>query len=232
MKKLIIIGISVAALGLFGAYMLFAGYLRFNYPDREEFPIMGIDISHHQGEIRWTELRTEDISFVIIKATEGGDYRDPRFTTNWTQSKKEGYRTGAYHFYRLCKNAREQANNFIQTVPFEPDNLPPTIDLEFGGNCKTDKNKKQVLQEVEEFLQILERHYKKRPIIYVTKEFYDEYLIDQFRNNPIWIRNIFKKPKLKDNREWTIWQFANRGRLNGIDMYVDLNVWNGRSIEF
>jgi lysozyme len=110
--------------------------------------------------------------------------------------------------------------------------LPPTIDLEFGGNCKTDKNKKQVLQEVEEFLQILERHYKKRPIIYVTKEFYDEYLIDQFRNNPIWIRNIFKKPKLKDNREWTIWQFANRGRLNGIDMYVDLNVWNGRSIEF
>ena len=137
MRKLLIIGIIlVTVIGLLLAHLLFVGQVRFNYPDKDEFPIVGIDVSHHQGVIRWEELRTEDISFVIVKATEGGDYKDPLFKTNWTKSKEEGYETGAYHFYRICKDGKEQAKNFIETVPNEPDNLPPTIDLEFGGNCK------------------------------------------------------------------------------------------------
>jgi lysozyme len=232
MKRLLIIGtILVTAIGLLLAYLLFIGRIRFNYPDKDEFPIVGIDVSHHQGEIRWEELRTENISFVIVKATEGGDYKDPRFKKNWTKSKEEGYRTGAYHFYRVCKDGKEQAKNFIETVPSEPDNLPPTIDLEFGGNCKTDKTKDQIISEVNEFLDIVETHYKRRPIIYVTHEFYDEYMVDQFKDCPIWIRDIFKRPVLSDKREWLIWQFANRAHLKGIDMYVDLNVLNDKSIE-
>lgn len=221
----------MTAVGLLLAYLLFVGQIRFNYPDKDEFPIVGIDVSHHQGEIRWTELKTENISFVIIKATEGGDYKDPFFTKNWTNSKEVGFKTGAYHFYRICKNGKEQAQNFIETVPNQADNLPPTIDLEFGGNCKTDKTKDQILKEINEFLDILESHYKRRPIIYVTHEFYDQYLVDKFKDHPIWIRDIFKRPELRDKREWLIWQFANRAHLKGIDMYVDLNVLNGESIE-
>lgn len=218
---------SATIIGLLLAYLLFHGQIRFNYPDKKEFPIVGIDISHHQGEIHWRELRTENISFIIIKATEGGDYKDPRFKANWTKSKEEGYKTGAYHFYRVCKNASEQAKNFIECVPNEPDNLPPTVDLELGGNCKTDKTKDQIIREINEFLHVLETHYKKRPIIYTTYEFYDQYLVDQFKSHPIWIRDIFKRPELSDKRKWSIWQFANRAHLNGIDAYVDLNVLNG-----
>ncbi|MCU0345058.1 MAG: glycoside hydrolase family 25 protein [Ignavibacterium sp.] len=230
-QRLIIGTILVTVIGLLLAYLLYIGQIRFNYPDKEEFPVVGIDISHHQGEIRWEELRTENISFVIIKATEGGDYIDPQFKTNWTKSKAEGYKTGAYHFYRVCKDGKEQAKNFIETVPNEPDNLPPTIDLEFVGNCTTDKTDDQIIREVSEFLDILENHYKRRTIIYATQEFYDQYLTDKFKDNPIWIRDIFKRPKLSDKREWLIWQFANRGHLKGIDMYVDLNVLNGQSID-
>jgi lysozyme len=230
MRKLLIIGATLTFIGLLLAYMLYIGTLRFNYPDKDEFPIVGIDVSHHQGVIRWQELRSEDITFVIVKATEGGDYKDPLFNANWTKSKEEGYKTGAYHFYRFCKDGKEQARNFIETVPDEPDNLPPTIDLEFGGNCKTDKTKEQVIKEVTEFLDILDNHYKRRAIIYVTNEFYDEYMVGQFQSHPIWIRDIFKRPRLTDKRDWLIWQFANRAHLEGIDTYVDLNVWKGDSI--
>ncbi len=234
MRKSIVIGLSLGSLILvtllFG-YLLFIGQIRFNYPDKNEFPILGIDISHHQGKIKWSELKNENISFVIIKATEGGDYKDPLFIDNWTNSKKEGYKTGAYHFYRLCKDGKEQAKNFIETAPNSPDNLPPTIDLEFGGNCKTDKSKEQILKEVNDFLEAVEAHYTKKPILYVTHEFYDEYLVNTFPDHPVWIRDIFKKPKLADDRAWLIWQFANRGHLDGIDMYVDLNVLNGESAE-
>ncbi len=210
--------------------LLYFGVIRFNYPSKSEYPVRGIDISHHQGIINWEQLKMEDIHFVIIKATEGADYQDPRFAENWRNSHDNGYLTGAYHFYRLCKTGEEQAENFIRTVPNMSDNIAPTIDLEFGGNCETNKTTKQILEEIERFMQILEEHYGKKPIIYVTQEFYDEYLIDQFILNPIWIRNIFFKPELPDDRDWLLWQFANRAHLDGIDMYVDLNVLNGNNL--
>jgi lysozyme len=232
MKRLLIIGsILVIVIGSLLVYLLYVGQIRFNYPDKVDFPILGIDISHHQGAIRWEELKSENISFVIMKATEGGDYKDPLFEVNWTSSKAEGYKTGAYHFYRFCKSGKEQAMNFLETVPNEPNNLPPTIDLEFGGNCGADRSNDQLKKEINEFLEILNDHYKKRPIIYSTQEFYDQFLINDFKGYAIWIRDIYMQPKLSDGRPWLIWQFANRGHLEGIDGHVDLNVLNGKSME-
>lgn len=232
MIRSILIGLGTLAIVVtLLAYLLYHGWIRFNYPDKDEFPIQGIDISHHQGVIDWNKLRTEKIAFVFIKATEGGDYKDPTFIANWTMSHSEGYKTGAYHFYRLCKNGREQAANFIGTVPQNNNDFPPTVDLEFGGNCDTDKSKQQILIEVREFLDTLEAHYHKKPILYVTREFYDEYLLNELTEYPLWIRDIFWEPKLKDGRSWHIWQFANRAHLGGIDGYVDLNVLRGKSLE-
>lgn len=231
MKIFFFVGSVTILVALFFGYLFSIGRIRFNYPDKTEFPIWGIDISHHQGTIDWEELRQEKLSFVVIKATEGGDYIDPRFAENWANSNREGYRTGAYHFYRLCKDGKEQAANFVKTVPKTHDNLPPTVDLEFGGNCGTTKTKEQILSEVKEFLDVLENHFQEKPIIYVTREFYDAYLIKQLMDYPIWIRDIFKRPSLEKGREWSIWQFANRGHLKGIETYVDLNVWNGKSMD-
>jgi lysozyme len=60
-------------------------------------------------------------------------------------------------------------------------------------------------------------------------EFYQKYLLNDFRDYPIWIRDIYRQPKL-EGREWVIWQFANRAHLKGINTYVDLNVVNGKSL--
>ena len=232
MKKYLVLSfLGVALTGFIATYSLYKGYIRFNYPDHDTFPIRGIDISHHQGIIRWDELKSENVSFVIIKATEGGDYKDPLFEQNWANSKKSGYKTGAYHFYRLCKNGKEQAENFIAAVPNQPDNLPPAIDLEFGGNCDTDKSHAQIQNEIQDFLTMLEDHYRKKPILYATREFYDEFVTAHFKAYPLWIRDIYRQPRLENGRYWSLWQFANRAHLNGIDTYVDLNVLNGRSYE-
>lgn len=229
MKKLLIVFTLLLMTGVATAYMLYHGYLRFNYPSRADFPLQGIDISHHQGKIRWEELRTENVSFIIIKATEGGDFVDPRFAENWANSRENGYPTGAYHFYRLCKSGREQAEHFIRTVPYDSSSLPPTIDLEFGGNCKTTQSTAEVMYEIQEFLTLLEQHYHKRPMLYATREFYDQYLTDRWQDYPLWIRDIYQQPTLP-HRAWSLWQFANRAHLRGIDTYVELNALNGKSL--
>lgn len=71
-----------------------------NYRSRSAYPVRGIDISHHQGDIRWDQIPLSEVHFAYIKATEGGDFRDNDFGHNWSEAKKAGIAPGAYHFIR------------------------------------------------------------------------------------------------------------------------------------
>lgn len=206
--------------------------LRMNYPSSQRFPVRGIDISHHQQTIDWQKLQQENIHFVFIKATEGGDFKDQLFRENWRNAKKAGLIRGAYHFFTFCRPGKEQAQNFIETVPVEPGTLAPVIDLEFGGNCQARPARESLLQELTEYIAAIEQVYGQTPILYVTYEAYNAYLSGELEHLALWIRDIFRHPKLPDNRPWLFWQYSNHGRLPGVPTYVDLNVFHGSTEEF
>ncbi len=209
------------------AWALSAGFLRFNYPSRDEFPVWGIDVSHHQGPIDWDAVRAGgEVAFAYIKATEGGDWTDRRFAENWAAARARGLRVGAYHFFTLCRDAEAQADNFIRTVP-QADALPHVVDLEFGGNCGARPDPPALRRSVEVWLDRVEAHYGRRPLLYVTHEFFDAYLEDAAPLGELWIRDIFWRPHLPHPWRYPLWQFANRGRLGGIEGPVDLNVFWG-----
>jgi len=233
MKKIVVLsclfGISICAVL---AVFLYTGILRFNYPDSKKFPIRGIDVSHHQNSIDWMKLRSEDVRFVFIKATEGGDFKDSLFLQNWHQAQQAGFVRGAYHFFTFCRPGEEQARNFIETVPNEPNTLPPVIDLEFAGNCHARPSRKALLDELRDYIVEIERVYHQAPMFYVTYNCYDRYLKGQLEDYDIWIRDIFRYPRLQDDREWVFWQYSNRGRLSGIETFVDLNVFHGDEMRF
>lgn len=203
------------------------GILWFVYPSQSEYPIRGIDISNHQGEIDWKKVPKNKIQFVYIKATEGGDWKDKAFLRNWEQANQLGIRVGAYHFFTLCRSGKEQASNFISLVPKDPESLPPVADLEFVGNCKERPPIQDIKKEIQDFLTALENHYGKRPILYLTYEFIDLYLKDDFLEYSVWIRDIFGHPSSSFKRNWIIWQYHSRARLDGIEGPVDLNVLKG-----
>ena len=227
MNRIIAISGFLIVLGVTTFIFFEKGYLRFNYPGTSRFPVRGIDISHHQSAIDWALLEREGLDFAFIKATEGGDHKDTKFEENWKKAGEIGLVRGAYHFFTFCKTGFEQAMNYIDTVPLEENTLPPVIDLEFGGNCSARPSKEEVLGEITEFSDIVESRYGKRPLIYATRQSYEEYLAGELPEHRIWIRNIYSYPRLPDKREWSVWQYANRGRLFGIDGFVDLNVFNG-----
>ena len=212
--------------------LFYRGILRFNYPPSEKYPIKGIDVSHHQHDIDWMEVKKQNIQFAFIKATEGGDFKDKKFAENWKNAISSGIDVGAYHFFTFCKPGREQAVNFIESVPINDNALPPVIDLEFGGNCSLRVDDTIVLAEIDTLQTLLEEKYQKTPIFYVTLEFYNRFFNNNFPRNPIWIRDIYGEPTLNDEREWLIWQYANRGHLDGINTYVDLNVFNGTNEDY
>lgn len=208
------------------------GYIRFNYPSAKDYPVRGIDISHHQDSVDWGILSRSRIDFAFIKATEGATHKDTRFQYYWKKADELGIARGAYHFFTFCKTGREQALNFMDTVPKEDGLLPPVIDLEYSGNCSARPGKEKVLREILEFSDLVTAKYGKRPIIYATNDSYRDFLSGELPGYRIWIRNIYSSPGLPDGRKWSFWQYTNRGKLWGIDGFVDFNVFNGGWEEF
>ena len=232
MKKLLILLIIVGIGAIFILPTLFySGTLRFNYPDRTDFPVQGIDVSHHQGEIDWAIIPKEKVQFAFIKATEGGDHRDDRFLENWNAAKQNGIVPSAYHFYTFCKSGSEQAANIISYAPRETGSLPPAIDLEYGGNCGNRPSKAEFITELRVLSDSILAHYGQRPILYSTPTFYKEYMDGEMHDHLIWMRNIFGEPDISDGRDWQFWQFTNKGKLPGINGPVDLNVFQGDQID-
>ena len=235
-KKLVFALATFSCVASVWGILFYNGIIAIHDPDRQRFPVRGIDISAHQNQIDWPKLaaakQPEAADFVIIKATEGGDFRDRHFTKNWQKAKQVGVVRGAYHFFTFCKSGKIQAQNFIDTVPVETQTLPPTVDLEFSGNCLRRLTPAELQQELTEYLQEIQKAYQQTPILYVTHEFHDAYLQNKFTNYPIWISNFYTTPHLSDHRPWTFWQYSERGKIAGVNGLIDRNVFNGSRSQF
>src|SRR3954463_8047491 len=79
-----------------------------NAPHPRGYPIHGIDVSRHQGEIDWNAVASSGVKFAWIKATEGGDHADVMFQANWQGAKAAGVARGAYHFVYWCRSPMEE----------------------------------------------------------------------------------------------------------------------------
>src|SRR3954454_25178732 len=89
------------------------------HPSERRYPYQGVDVSHHQGHIAWAKLPSQGVDFAYIKATEGADHVDGRFSINWRAAHRAGIHRGPNHLFRLCGIGRAQADNFGLLVPFD-----------------------------------------------------------------------------------------------------------------
>lgn len=211
----------------------FAHYGNFGIDLPVNYNIHGIDVSKYQGRISWElvkEMQANDvkIGFAFIKATEGISNADPEFKRNWRETKRNGITRGAYHFFIASKSGKSQAEQFIDKVKFNSNDLPPVLDVEgnYGASVTT------VRKNVAEWLNAVELYYQVKPIIYTNIDFYGTYLAGSFDDYPLWIAHYKVKDQPRIQRTWSFWQHNETGRVNGIDNYVDFNVFNGDSTDF
>lgn len=228
-------GFAVAAFYVFLFYYFFVGPFSFRwkaiygnstYPSG--YSIHGIDISHHQGNIRWEKLRNATIDgfpvrFVFIKATEGNFLLDENFNDNFYQAKDNDFIRGVYHFFSPSIPARKQAEYFLKQVHLEEGDFPPVLDIEHIGTQSAEDIKLSALT----WLRIVEKKYKVKPIIYTNYDFKKKYLSDkEFDDYPYWIAHYYVDT-IRYKGNWRFWQHTDVGKLDGIKGYVDLNIYNG-----
>lgn len=101
----------------------------------------GVDVSHYQGLISWTQVASKAYRFTFQKATEGTTFVDATYPVNRAGAEGMGMRFGAYHFARpagtgpatIVSSAIAQADFFVSVAQPQPGELPPVLDLEVTG---------------------------------------------------------------------------------------------------
>lgn len=197
------------------------------------YSIHGIDVSRYQQRVDWARVKKMNvagikITFAFIKATEGSWMKDPEFADNWENARKHGIIRGAYHFFLPSVSPKEQAKHFIRTVRLRSGDLPPVVDVEETNGM----SKAQVQRYTKEFLAILEKHYKVKPILYTNRDFYKNHFANEadFKPYCFWIAHYHvAKLTMPDDSKWHFWQHSDRGSVNGINEPVDFNVFYGDS---
>ena len=216
------------------AWAVSTGLLQVNHPSRSDFPLQGLDVSNHQGPVDWATVRRQGFSFVYVKATEGGDWSDGRYVEHTAGARAAGLRVGAYHYFTFCRDGAEQGRHAVDVVrpQTRPGDLPLVVDLEFGGNCAHTPTVAELDQEFGAFDAVVRAAFGRPPVLYVTEDFRRRYVDgaaargSALAGHRLWIRNTLGRPSGGCER-WAFWQYANGGRVDGVEGGVDLNAYCG-----
>lgn len=184
--------------------------------------IVGIDISAHNGEIDFERVRDEGVKFVIIKATEGGTFKDKKFIENVRRAREAGLKVGAYHFFRFDTPGYMQGLNFINSIHGRDLDLPAAIDIEEFANPNFQATQ-LVMNRVADMADHLESH-GYRVMLYTNKKGHARFFNGRLASYPLWICSLGSRP---EDIDCTLWQATHHGTVDGIEHDVDINVYTG-----
>lgn len=211
--------------------------------DVRETTVFGIDVSHYQGTVNWTQVAKQNISFVYIKATQGSQYFDNTFATNWQGVEDLNavpltLHRGAYHFMTAKDPPELQADNFIATVgKLNAGDLPPCLDVEWDfqvshGKPIVDANGRPIDQwadlspaeitaRLTTWLDRVAKSTGKTPIIYTNASWWSHRVGSDasLHGYSLWIADYASKslgkesPVVPGGFSWSFWQLTDKGKL-------------------
>jgi lysozyme len=218
-RWLVVVGVVVLAVVVGAGGWLF--WLPVWRPAVQTGERYGIDVSAHQGEVDWAAVAADDIDFAYLKATEGDDFTDLRFGDNWIGVNRAGLQRGAYHFYSLCSSGAAQARHFLSVAAPDPDVLPPAVDLELAGNCRSRPSPDALRHELGVFLTTVEAAWDRQVLMYLGHDFEATYRVREYVDRSLWQPNFLRRPASDD---WLLWQVGGFSRVAGVPGRVDLDV--------
>ncbi len=208
--------------------------------------VEGIDISHWQGTIDWTSVKTSGIDFAFMKATQGNSYVDPTFQTNIQNATAAGVLVGPYHFCDVDTDIGNpldpvnEANHFLSQIEPYYDTglyLPPVADVEGLPDFPTIAEERAFISNwVQTFSDTINDALGVRPIIYTSKWGANTYYTPEVATaHYLWLAwwkgtGTSNPPIPSDTplwNDWKFWQYSSTGSVPGIGGDVDLDVFDG-----
>jgi GH25 family lysozyme M1 (1,4-beta-N-acetylmuramidase) len=204
--------------------------------------VIGPDVSSNNyvggGVVDWGTVHgAGGASFAFVKATEGGDYLNPKFAADFAAVHTLGMIRGTYHYARPSGGTTDEINaDAIAEADFyvgkagtlgTPGDLPPVLDLEVAGTL----NPAQLAVWTHTWLNRTKSKTGRTPIVYTHQSFWVTYMgnSSSFAAYPLWLASYsVTKPVLFGGwKSYTFWQYTNQAQLAGASIPVDMSEFNG-----
>lgn len=184
--------------------------------------IVGIDVSHFQGDVAWATVAQSGVQFAYAKATDGITFTDPRFGANLSGARAAGLKVGAYHFFEPGDDPVKQAEHFLSVAKTQSGDLPPVLDLEVSPTGSDSP----LAQTALAWLQHVEKSTGCKPIIYASPAFFNAHLGDGFDGYRLYLADYSRTPVLPNAAgPMVLWQHSQTGSVQGVHGHVDLDTY-------
>lgn len=196
--------------------------------------IFGIDVSKYQGDVNWSKVKSAGKEYAIIRAgyrgsSSGKVVADSKFSTYLSGAKAAGLKVGVYFYSQALNNkeAIEEANFCLESIGTTELDFPIYIDMEYasatGRVQKANPSKETLTQIAENFCNTVENAGYDGGIYanksWLTSKFY----ANRLEKYSVWIANWVNQTTY--GGEYDMWQYSNKGSVNGISGNVDCNVY-------
>ena len=185
----------------------------------------GIDVSGWQENIDYAKVKEAGIQMVYIKASEGTNFIDPYFEKNYAGAKANGLKVGFYHYVRArtVEQAQKEAQFFASVISGKTPDARLAMDFESFGNL----NREEINAIALTFLKTVQNITKKEMVVYSNTNDARNIFYGEVTAYPLWVAQYgVEEPTPNGNwNTWVGWQYTDEGKINGIQNYVDRNLF-------
>ena len=206
----------------------------FVYTDEEQGIVSkkGIDVSKFQGKIDWKLVKKDGIEFAILRVgfrgyESGKLVLDETFINNLEGTKEQNIDIGVYFYSQAItrEEAIEEAQMVIDAIKDYNITYPVVLDTEIpsGDGARTEG---LTNEERTEYIQVFCETVEKagyKPMVYSNVNWFilqTDY--KELSKYDIWLANYDSQPYFP--YDFQMWQYSDKGKINGIEGDVDLNI--------
>lgn len=189
----------------------------------------GIDISEHNGNINFYDVKNSGIEYVILRlgwiGNKNNHTLDKKFEEYYTQCKNAGLKVGIY-VYSYCKSisAIQSGGNWtLEKLKNKQIDLPVFIDLEDNTILECGRN--ELTNHALYFCKTIEANGLNAGT-YANLNWFNNYLnVNFLEKYYIWLAQYTNASNHSAKFKVDIWQYSSKGSINGIKGNVDMNNW-------
>lgn len=216
--------------------------------------LLGVDVSTHQGFVNWKSMKSDGVAFGFVKATEGVNFIDNRFTQNMSGARAAGVPIGPYHYARpdsavgtladpVKQDAINEANDFVDAIEPYYTNYPgeylrPVLDVEelpATAEINTVSEQRAYLSDwIRDFNSVVQDRLGLDVIIYSNGNYSKNYYEPDLASFDLWFAapNGINNPPSSSSigiwasQGWEFWQYSWTESIGG-ESPVDANLFQG-----
>ena len=193
----------------------------------------GIDVSKFQGNIDWSLVKEDGVEYAFIRmgyrgyGSSGKLVTDENFEKNIQGATSNGIDVGVYFFSQAVneEEAIEEANYVLEAIKDYDVTYPVVVDIEevTDKDARTaEMTKEQWTKNCIAFCETIKAA-GYTPMVYGNlKTFFIMLDMEQITMYDKWFAQY--DTELYFPYEYTIWQYSESGKINGISEPVDLNL--------